>query len=356
MLQQPAIGVEALGFAIPHLALPLSLLPSAGNVDNRGYMSLCANNETIVDLAVRAGNRALAHWDGNLADIGLVVVATETAIDMSRPLSAWIMAELGLAGNIRSYEIKHACLGGTIAIRQACEWILSGNSKNKSALVICADIAMYAADHPGEQTQGAGAAALIINQPKIFGINTTSYYWSEPQFDFWRPVGEDYPQVNGRLTLSCYNKAVLGCFTQLANNNPEDILATLNNYKYLNFHVPFAKMVQTAVTSLGHKCKWGTATSNQIFHEKVLPTMYWNSLLGNSYTASLWFSVARSLTLANAGDNLLAFSFGSGCGAELLTLECISNQKDAPWVLELEQDIANRTVITYPDYQELRKI
>jgi hydroxymethylglutaryl-CoA synthase len=322
MLQQRAVGIEALGFAIPKLALPIALLPSSTHSANDAYMSLCANNETVVDLAVKAANRALAHWDGKLEDIGLVVVATETAIDMSRPLSAWVMAELGLAGNIRSYEIKHACLGGTIAIRQACEWILSGNAKGKAALVICADIAMYESNHPGEQTQGAGAAALIINQPKIFSVALDSYYWSEPQFDFWRPVGRDYPEVNGRLTLSCYNKAVISCFTQLANNNPEEILATLADYQYINFHVPFIKMVQTAVTSLGHKCKWGSLVTNDLFHDKILPTMHWNALLGNSYTASLWFSVARSLTLAANNDQLLAFSFGSGCGAELLKLTC----------------------------------
>ena len=59
----------------------------------------------------------------------MLAVGTETAVDMSRPLSAWVADRLGLKGAVRSYEVKHACYGGTLALRQAAEWRLSGAAR-----------------------------------------------------------------------------------------------------------------------------------------------------------------------------------------------------------------------------------
>mgnify|MGYP000993047698 CR=1 FL=1 len=137
-------GISAIGLAIPQYGLPLTEFAKIYGVNPQQYtdnlgckvMSLCGPNENSMTLASQAAQRALNNWDGNKEDIGLVVVATETGLDMSRPLSSWVMSDLGLCGNIRSYEVKHACYGGTAAVRQALEWKIAGNSKNKAALVI----------------------------------------------------------------------------------------------------------------------------------------------------------------------------------------------------------------------------
>lgn len=316
------------------------------------HMSLCAPEENVVKLAEKAAARAIENWRGNLSDIGMVIVATETSIDMSRPLSAWVMEKLGLGGNIRSYEVKHACYGGTAAVRQALEWQLSGNARGKSALVVCADVAWYDAGHSGEPTQGAGAVAMIIGAPNIAAIAPESFYWSEPKFDFWRPLGNRFPEVNGRLSLSCYIKAVLETFKQLA---PQESLGNyLNEYKFLNFHVPFPKMVQKAVKKLGDYCGWDATQIEQAMDQRIMPTMYWNQQIGNSYTASLWFAVAYSLTKLHAKEEFSAFSYGSGCGAELLRLQCSENQADADWVKQLELDLSKRQIIDQQQYQTLR--
>jgi len=345
-------GISALGLAIPSLALPLSDLGNYNESLGCEYMALCNTEENVTTLACKAARRAISDWDGELEDIGMVVVGTETAVDMSRPLSAWVMQDLGLSGNIRSYEVKHACYGGTAAVRQAIEWHLSGNSRGKAALVVCADVATYAPGHSGEPSQGAGAVAMIIDKPTIAAISPESYYWSDPQFDFWRPVGNKFPEVNGRLTLVCYIKGVLECFKQLA---PEENLgAYLQEYSLLNFHVPFPKMVQKAVKKLGALCKWDAEYTQSWFEEKILSTMKWNQIIGNSYTGSLWFSVANSLTKLNSNELFAAFSYGSGCGAELLTLQCKTNQAKANWVRDLEQDLAERTIIDLEQYQQIR--
>ncbi len=356
------IGIAAVGMAIPQFALPLSELAKLRDVDPEQYtttlgcqhMALCGPKEDVTSLAIQAARRAVINWGKELNDIGLIVTATESATDMSRPLSSWVMSALELKGNIRAYEVKHACYGGTVAIRQALEWKLSGNSKGKAALVIAADIAQYAPGHSGEPTQGAGAIAFIIDDAKIAAINSTSYYWSEPQFDFWRPITSPYPEVNGRLSLTSYINATLECFKQLA---PVDVLGNyLHEYKYICMHVPFPKMVAKSFKKLGSICGWDSEFIAKVYNEKVFSTMGWNQNIGNSYTASLWFTVANALTQMEAKEQLLAFSYGSGCGAELLTLQCIETGKNSIWQKQLEDDLNSRTIIDAQFYKKIRDI
>lgn len=360
MQEYQEYGISALGMAIPQYAMPLSELAKLRNIETSQYteslgcsiMSLCSTDENVITLAVCAAKRAIANWDKSLDNIGLVVVATETAVDMSRPLSSWVMSELKLAGNIRSYEVKHACYGGSVAIRQALEWKLSGNSKDKAALVICADVALYAPSHSGEPTQGAGAVAMIIDTPDIAAIARNSYYYSAPQFDFWRPIGEPFPHVNGKLSLTSYITAVLECFKQLA---PQSALGNyLDEFNYICMHVPFPKMVAKAIKRVGDYCGWDAEHTQNQYLNKIFETMYWNQQIGNSYTASLWFSVANALTKMQPKQQLLAFSYGSGCGSELLTLQCTSSQQNSSWRKELEYDLACRTIIDADFYQTLR--
>lgn len=361
MKSSPAnIGISSIGLAIPQYALPLAELAKVYNTDATQYvdnlgckvMALCAADENVITLAVKAAKRAVQNWSGSLDQIGMVVVATETSVDMSRPLSSWVMSELGLKGNIRAYEVKHACYSGTVAVRQAIEWLLAGNAKGKAALVIAADVAMYAPQHSGEPTQGAGAVAMIIDQPTIAAINPQSFYWSDPQFDFWRPIANPYPEVNGRLSLVCYINAVLECFKQL---DAKDTIGNyLNEFKYICMHVPFPKMVQKAFKKLGDYCGWDANYTSLQYAEKTLPTMEWNQQIGNSYTASLWFAVANALTKLKPQEQFLAFSYGSGCGSELLMLKNTADHTNAPWRLQLEDDLVNRTIIDAAFYQKIR--
>jgi len=144
-------GIASMGLQLPPLAMPVEELAALRGVDPNKYLiglgcseiALCPPDFGIVELSAGAARRALSRWDGDVADIGMIAVGTETAVDMSRPLSAFVADRLGLAGRIRSYEVKHACYGGTLALRQACEWRMSGAARGKAALVIAADIALY---------------------------------------------------------------------------------------------------------------------------------------------------------------------------------------------------------------------
>ncbi len=361
---RPSCGIASIGLQLPPLALAVEELANLRGEDPAKYtiglgcreMALCPPDYGVVDLATGAARRALERWGGDPDRIGLIAVGTETAIDMSRPLSAWVADRLELSGAVRSYEVKHACYGGTLALRQAAEWRLAGaagshHGQERAALVIAADVALYEPGDPGEPTQGAGAVAMIIDEPRIASIQPLSFPWSEPQFDFWRPVGERFPLVDGPLSLDCYKRAASHCFQALAQHSGE---ATIENLAAACFHVPFPKMVKKAVFALGAALGWSEEHTALFFTDKVDPTMSWNQACGNAYTASLWIAVAQALAGLPAGETIAAFSYGSGFGAELLLLEAGVEAAAGAWRQDFEQDLASRESISIERYQQLR--
>jgi hydroxymethylglutaryl-CoA synthase len=349
-----------MGLHLPPLAMRVEDLAELRGEDPQKYLvglecsefSLCPPEFGIVDLAAEAARRALSRWDGQLSDIGLIVVGTESAVDMSRPLSAFVAERLELRGHVRSYEVKHACYGGTLALRQALEWRMSGAAQGKAALVVAADVALYAPGDPGEPTQGAGAVAFVVGRPDVASIETVSYPYSDPAFDFYRPIGDAYPTVDGKLSLECYRRAAVECFQALfAGEDPEKIL---EHFEALCFHVPFPKMVRKTVLRLGEAFGWGAERVNELFKDKVEPTMLWNKLSGNAYTASLWISVAQALQGRRAGERIAAFSYGSGFGSELLSLVAGPLAVEGAWAADIEKDLAGRGRIDAEAYQRLR--
>ena len=353
-------GIASIGLHFPPLAMSVADLASLRGEDPAKYtqglgcreMSLCEPGYGVVELAAEAARRAIGRWGGDRERIGLLAVGTETAVDMSRPLSAWVAERLGLSGAVRSYEVKHACYGGTLALRQAAEWRMSGAAQDRAALVVAADVALYEPGDPGEPTQGAGAVAMVVDEPEVAAIDPVSYAWSEPEFDFWRPVGESYPRVDGALSLDCYRRAAEKCFRALVGaGDPEVVLRDL---AAICFHVPFPKMVKKAVQRVGELFHWDAERIEAFFRDKVDPTMVWNRLCGNAYTASLWISVANALKGLAHGQRVAAFSYGSGFGAELLTLEAGPKAAAGDWAEDVERDVSGRERVDANRYSRLR--
>ncbi len=354
-------GIASIGIRIPSLYMTMNELSQLRHIDPNKYtvglgcnkMALCPEGYNIVDLATEAAERALSRWNGKREDIAMIVVGTESALDMSRPLSAWVAEKLRLTGAIRSYEVKHACYGGTLAVRQALEWKIAGVApKNKAALIIAADISLYKPGEPSEATQGAGAVAMIIDQPLIAEIEPISYPWSKPVFDFWRPINSSYPLVEGQLSIQCYEEAAIACFKALVGNqNPE---AVLKEFHAFCFHTPFPKMVKKAFYAVCKSFGWNDEKINDVFLNKVDGTMDWNRQSGNNYTASLWLAVANTLQNLKEGKRIVAFSYGSGCGAELLTLKAGPHAMENAWAEDVKKDLQARRAIKAKNYDEMR--
>lgn len=353
--------IAAIGVAIPSLSLPVEALASHLGVDPAKYriglgcvsQALCSPEENAVVLGRRAAEKALEAWGGDRRRIGMIAVGTETAMDMSRPLSAWIVEGLGLPENARSYEVKHACYAGTLALRQAMEWQRSGAARGKAALVVCADEALYAPGHPGEPTQGAAAVAIVLDAEGFAEVALHSYAFQRPAFDFWRPVGHPYPEVDGPLSIACYQDAFSSCLAQWVEDTdapfqPADVARW-------SMHAPFPKMVLKGFVAGMASLGMSDDDAKARYEREVLPSLAWNAKVGNCYTASAWLSFARAISAVDVGAPIALFSYGSGCGAELLLIEK-RRETPAALVADVEAQFARQEPIDQDRYATMRTV
>jgi len=103
--------------------------------------------------------------------IGRIEVGTETIIDKSKSVKTTLMDLFSQAGNsdIEGIDSKNACYGSTAALFNAINWIESRSWDGRNAIVVAADIAIYA-EGSARPAGGAGACAMLIgpNAPLVF--------------------------------------------------------------------------------------------------------------------------------------------------------------------------------------------
>ena len=134
--------------------------------------------EDPVTQAVNAAKAMLSEED--LADVELLVFGSESGLDQAKPMSTWVHRYLGLHPNVRNFETKHACYGGTTALMTAAHWVASGAAPGKKALVLTADQSRFNPYVPWEYVMGAAATAMLVSDdPRFLELELQSNgYWT----------------------------------------------------------------------------------------------------------------------------------------------------------------------------------
>jgi hydroxymethylglutaryl-CoA synthase len=326
------VGIDAIGLAFPPLTLELAALARARGVEPSKYLdglgttriSIPPVDEDTVTLAVRAARSALEASGTSIHEIGLCIVGTETAVDHSKPVTAFVHGLLGLPSSCRIYETKHACYGGTAGLQTALDWIRAGSARGKKALIICSDIARYGLGTPGEPTQGAGAVALIVGEdPRLLAFETGQVgTFARDVFDFWRPLYSKDAVVDGHYSVTCYLEALEGAYRayiekQTGERTPGPFT---DRFGAIAYHVPYGKM---AIKAHKHvRALEGDKEPAKSFERQVAPGLVLPRLVGNIYTGSLYLSLASALSESPAdlaGERVALFSYGSGSCAEFFS-------------------------------------
>ncbi|MFE4515275.1 beta-ketoacyl-ACP synthase III [Kitasatospora sp. NPDC056783] len=121
-----------------------------------------AEDESLVDMATEAAQKALANGGRTAAEIDLVVVATCTAIERSPNTAAAVAARLGVRSPA-AYDINTVCSGFSYALATADHAIRAGSARR--GLVIGAERMSDTLDWTDRSTcvifaDGAGAALV----------------------------------------------------------------------------------------------------------------------------------------------------------------------------------------------------
>jgi hydroxymethylglutaryl-CoA synthase len=257
-----------------------------------------------------------------------LAVGTETGVDHSKPLSAYVQGMLqkagdDLPGNLSSFQVQHACAGGTMALLGVAGMLAAGGRAGESGIVVNSDIARYDTESTAEITQGAGAVALhVAVSPRLLSLDlSTLGLFSADVDDFFRPLGSVTARVDGSYSMKCYMESLEAAFLDHCGRAGAKPDAALLDTDYFVLHTPFRNMPESAMEKLlarvlGHDAERAKSfLAERSFAAGVDPL----ARIGNIYTGSLFAALAfllrdrwQALGEGIAGKRVLLASYGSG--------------------------------------------
>jgi len=176
---------------------------------------VCGRHENVYTMAANAVLRLIRQNGVDPQRVGFLGLGTESSTDNAagavivRGMVDRALESLGLPRLSRYLEVpefKHACLGGVYALKSALRYA-SSDGAQQLAIVVSADVAEYERGSTGEQTQGAGAVALLVERsPKLFGVDlahsgsASDYRGPDFRKPFARHFSEGYAKNTMRLT------------------------------------------------------------------------------------------------------------------------------------------------------------
>lgn len=330
-----SVGIDKIGVYIPKYYLDIRDLAKARNVEEEKFtkglmhdsMAVSPISQDVVSMGAMAAKKII----DNKENISLLIVATESSKDSSKATSTYIHELLELSPYCRAIEIKQACYSATAGIMLAKEYVKA--NKDKKALVIATDIARYEKNSVAESTQGSGSVALLISEnPSIAEIEDKSVFYTKNTHDFFRPIDNMYPVVDGKLSNKMYLHHLEETYNKYLVNN--DV-----NFASICFHVPYPKMAVKAINMIDDK-----------LYEKNLCTISLNSKVGNIYTGSLYLSLYSLLSEAKhlkENDRIGMFSYGSGSSSEFFALRLKEKFKQE------KLDLDSRIRLSVTEYEKM---
>ena len=350
-----SVGIDDISFYTSGYYLDLRTLAEHQGIDPNKYydgigqekMAMAAHDEDIVTLAANAA-LPIVERIGQDA-ISTVLFATETGIDQSKAAGVYVHRLLNLGSNCRVVELKQACYSATAAVQMACA--LVARQPDKRVLVIASDVARYDLGSPGEATQGCGAVAMLISSnPRVLEIDPEVGNHTEDVMDFWRPNYRKTALVDGKYSTKIY----LTSLKRSWENFCHESRVRFNDIAYFCYHLPFGKMAQKAHSQLARVNKTGQTPDE--LAAQVEPTLLYNRLIGNSYTASMYIGLCSLLENVKedlSGQRIGLFSYGSGSVSEFFTGRVAPGYQSALNTRHHQALLADRVALTYDEYLNL---
>ncbi|KAJ1636891.1 hydroxymethylglutaryl-CoA synthase [Pavlovales sp. CCMP2436] len=352
------VGILAMDVYFPQRCVAQKDLEVADGVSEGKYriglgqerMAYVGDREDVNSIAMSAVHNLLSKYNIDPALVGRLEVGTETLVDKSKSTKTHIMELFGSNTNVEGVTSINACYGGTAAILNSLAWIESSAWDGRYAVVVCGDIATYAAG-PARPTGGCGAVAMLIGPDAPLPISTARHSHAEHCWDFYKPeMHSEYPAVDGHLSNTIYLRSVDVCYGNfLDKTTPAG--STRKTFDYLCFHSPYNKLVVKSVGRLLYNdfvrnpttcdpalssalAQWhpdsvspsttyadrGLDTalkkaSAEVYNAMCAPSAQLSKEIGNSYTGALWMNLVSLVSNVRAdlvGKNVFMFSYGSG--------------------------------------------
>ncbi|TDH71839.1 hypothetical protein CCR75_005248 [Bremia lactucae] len=347
-------------------------------------MAVPGDREDVNALALTALSRLLFKYEVSINSIGRLEVGTETLVDKSKSTKTVLMQLFEENTDVDGATVINACYGGTAALLNAVAWVESSFWDGRYALVVAADIAVYAKG-AARPSGGCGAVAMLIgaDAPLVVDCQTKSTHAAN-SWDFYKPhCSSEYPMVDGKQSNACYLHALDECYQLYCKKDDKrmkerGLQTGVAMVDFAVFHSPYYKLVQKSFARLVYLDavrvfksgkedstgkldtlkKWrnipvndtlydreldlaARAVAHNDFQAKVAPSCTTSQMLGNSYTAAVYINLAtlvhaRSKDLAREA-RVLVFSYGSGSLASMFVIKTREPTDSAKGLFTLEK-------------------
>jgi hydroxymethylglutaryl-CoA synthase len=279
-----AVGVSAMAVFAPPARVELkewcdwtgNSWDKVSSVVGSSFRIPCAN-ENAYTMAAGAVLRLILNNDVDPQRVGFLGFGTESSTDNSagaviiRGMVDSALSTLGkprLSRQCEVPEFKHACLGGIYALKSGARYA-STDGSDRLAIVVASDIAEYARGSTGEQTQGAGAVAMLVeNTPQLFELDLahagSGSAYRGPDFRkpvkrhfipgyHASPVGDkipDFPVFSGPYSTVAYLEEVAQAVEAMLSKMSQRPSDYYNEVTGLFFHRPYNMMPIQAMSFL----------------------------------------------------------------------------------------------------------
>ena len=356
-------GIEDLGVYVGRASLDVTLLAAARGLDVQRMQNLLMHEKTValpfedaVSFAVNAAKPIIDRLGpAQIHQVEQLIIATESGLDFGKPLSTYVHQALGLSRNCRTFEIKHACYGGTAALQSALAYARSGISPGAKSLVITTDTARPIPNTYAEPSQGAAAVALLIgDNPNVFEIEKgLSGCYGFEVMDSCRPTPE-IETGDADLSLLTYLECIEHSFLAYQRKSPA---TRFGSFDYLAFHTPFGGMAKGAHRTMMRK--FDRAPPSQVeedFQRRLAPSLRYCSRVGNVYSGTVFLALAGVLAHGSfdaAEKRVGLFSYGSGCCSEFYSGLATAASQRAVVDLGIAAQLDARYRLSVPEYDRL---
>jgi hydroxymethylglutaryl-CoA synthase len=236
---------------------------------------VCGRHENVYTMAANAVLRLIRQNDIDPTRVGFLGLGTESSTDNAagavivRGMVDRALESLGLPRLSRHLEVpefKHACLGGVYALKSALRYV-SSDGADRLAIVVSADVAEYERGSTGEQTQGAGAVAMLVERhPKLFGVDlvnagsASDYRGPDFRKPFARHFTEgyapktqrlsDFPVFSGKYSTFSYLDETVHAVERMLSRLNVSAGSYYQSVRALFFHRPYHLMPVQAMSFL----------------------------------------------------------------------------------------------------------
>lgn len=244
------------------------------NVVGRSFR-VCNKHENVYTMAANAVLRLIRDNDLDPQQIGFLGLGTESSTDNAagavivRGMVDLALRKMGmpaLSRNMEVPEFKHACLGGVYALKSALRYA-SFDGRGRLAIVVSSDVAEYERGSTGEQTQGAGAVAMLVQaQPKLLALDlhnagsASDYRGPDFRKPFARHFEEayapntsrvsDFPVFSGKYSTLSYLDETVHAVEHMLANLEVSAGQYYSSVRALFFHRPYHLMPVQAMSFL----------------------------------------------------------------------------------------------------------